>query len=114
MIDFNFFANKKIKTKIKKMKQDENKKLDLTYERLVIKESIPQDPEALKIIQEFDAVVGKKMEKTLGKIGVDLDGRFNKIRTQETGLSNWIADIMKSALKSDIAILNSGLIFFFF
>ena len=48
------------------------------------------------------------MDKDLGDLGVDLDGRFKKIRTSETNLGNWIMDIVREDTKADFAVLNSG------
>lgn len=41
-------------------------------------------------------------------IECDLEGRFSHIRTRETNLGNLVTDIMRSATRSDIALLNSG------
>ena len=35
--------------------------------------------------------MGEKMETVLGMIDVDLDGRFSKVRTQETNLGMYIS-----------------------
>ena len=40
------------------------------------------------------------MDKIIGSIGVPLDTRFAKIRTQETNASNWIADIIKDGAEN--------------
>lgn len=41
-------------------------------------------------------------------IECDLEGRFSHIRTRETNLGNLVTDIMRSATRSDVALLNSG------
>ena len=37
-----------------------------------------------------------------------LDGRFNYVRTRESALGNFIADIMKTVTSADVALINSG------
>ncbi len=48
------------------------------------------------------------MIKELGEFEVDLDGRFSSVRTRETNLGNFIADIMVASTHADFALLNSG------
>jgi len=52
--------------------------------------------------------VGASMEKKVGTSVVDLDARFESIRTSETNIGNLVTDIMREGTKSDVAILNSG------
>lgn len=48
------------------------------------------------------------MNEVLGTFTVALEGRFSKIRTEETNLGNWICDILLAATGADLVILNSG------
>ena len=44
----------------------------------------------------------------MGETLVALDGRFATVRTRETNLGNWVADVWREAAHADIALLNSG------
>ena len=44
----------------------------------------------------------------IGTANVRLDCRFSEIRTKETNVANWVADIMADGTSSDVALLNSG------
>lgn len=48
------------------------------------------------------------MERVLGYVNCDLDGRHEVIRNQETNLGNLFCDIMVSATNADCALINSG------
>jgi len=48
------------------------------------------------------------MDVELGKMNVELEGRFSYVRTQETNLGNFITDIMLAAVNADCAFINSG------
>ena len=48
------------------------------------------------------------MEEVIGQVECCLEGRFKHVRTKETNLGNLVADIMRQAMKADIALLNSG------
>lgn len=50
----------------------------------------------------------KQLEVTLGEINIDLDGRFIKLRTEETNLGNFMCDIVLEAVNADCVIINSG------
>jgi 5'-nucleotidase len=44
----------------------------------------------------------------LGEMKTELDGRFSKVRSQETNLGNFICDVILAAVEADCCILNSG------
>lgn len=48
------------------------------------------------------------MGEVLGTFSVPLEGRFSKIRTEETNLGNWICDILLAATGADLVLINSG------
>ena len=70
--------------------------------------SIPEDEEVKSVVEEYTKLMGDKMDTVLGRIDVDLDGRFQIIRRQESNLGNFVADIMLRSTEADVAILNSG------
>ena len=88
---------------------DEAKKIDLKWERVEITTRFPPDESAQSLSEEFGKLVaGKKLNKVLGRIKTPLDGRFQVIRTEETNLSNWVADVVRETMKSDVCLINSG------
>jgi 2',3'-cyclic-nucleotide 2'-phosphodiesterase (5'-nucleotidase family) len=46
--------------------------------------------------------------QVVGESAVDLDGRFATVRTQESNLGNFVADVFREASRADVALLNSG------
>ena len=88
---------------------DEARKIDLKWERVEITTRFPPDESAQSLSEEFGKLVaGKKLNKVLGRIKTPLDGRFQVIRTEETNLSNWVADVVRETMKSDVCLINSG------
>ncbi len=77
-------------------------------QRVIIDSSVPEDKEIKGVVQKFLGVLGAEMEKRVGSTNVPLEGRFQKIRTEETNLGNFIADVMRRGTDADVAILNSG------
>mmetsp|Transcript_47718 Transcript_47718/g.139072 ORF Transcript_47718/g.139072 Transcript_47718/m.139072 type:complete len:1627 (-) Transcript_47718:186-5066(-) len=77
-------------------------------EHAEIVSSIAEHPEVKVFVDECVAKVGDAMDKTLGECAVDLDCRFQSIRTRETNAGNFVTDVMRKALNADLAVLNSG------
>ena len=45
-----------------------------------------EDAEVKEIVDEYAAIMGEQMDKVIGHLDVELEGRFAKIRTEETNL----------------------------
>jgi 2',3'-cyclic-nucleotide 2'-phosphodiesterase (5'-nucleotidase family) len=67
------------------------------------------DPEILEHIQLYTYELNKRLELTCGFMAVDLEGRFEYLRTEETNMGNWIADVFYTEFdQCDIVIQNAG------
>ncbi|XP_069950309.1 mannosylglucosyl-3-phosphoglycerate phosphatase isoform X3 [Cherax quadricarinatus] len=86
----------------------EGTSINVDIEKVVVDSKFEPDEELKEALKEYEAVVGEKMEETLGTFSVELDGRFSSIRTQETNLGNFICDIIMAACNGDVAVINSG------
>ena len=82
--------------------------VDLDVQESYVDSSIPEDEEVKLIVDKYTQLMGERMDAVLGRIYVDLDGRFEVIRRQESNLGNFITDIMLRSTEADVAILNSG------
>jgi 5'-nucleotidase/UDP-sugar diphosphatase len=65
-----------------------------------------EDKDIMAIVEKYRNNVDAAMNETIGEAGVDLDGE--NVRTKETNLGDYIADIMKNASGADIALINGG------
>jgi 5'-nucleotidase len=79
-------------------------------EHVEISASIREDPDVKGFVDECCSKVGSAMDKVIGDTAVDLDSRFASIRTRETNIGNFIADVMCKGLDADLAVINSGTI----
>lgn len=80
----------------------------LESQHVEVTESIPEDPEMKRLADECEEKVGAAMDQIIGASAVDLDCRFTSIRTRETNIGNFIADVMRAGSKADVAFVNSG------
>ncbi|PPS96817.1 5'-Nucleotidase/apyrase [Cryptosporidium hominis] len=63
-----------------------------------------------KMVNKYLRDLATQMDKIIGECAVRLETRFSVIRTSETNAGNWLTDIMRSAAKTEIALINSGTI----
>lgn len=69
-----------------------------------------QDQSMKKIAQKYEKEALKQTKVKLGTIEEDLNGARTEIRTSETNFGDLVADAAREYGKSDIALINSGVI----
>ena len=74
---------------------------------------MPEDPEVAVVVEAYQQKITKDLAIPIGETGVELDCRFEIIRTEETRIANFIADcIRQGRCASDKTITPiSGVIF---
>ncbi|KAF5394833.1 Trifunctional nucleotide phosphoesterase protein YfkN [Paragonimus heterotremus] len=93
---------------------------DPTTQRLVkvldkvkpIDVSITVDSGITDIVEKTMSTFNESLNRVIGKLDVPLDGRFAMIRTRETNLGNFLADVALTSVDADCAILNSSIMRF--
>ncbi len=80
----------------------------LEWEIIPVDRRWPEDPAVLASNLAFERQLGKLLGETIGETGVALDGRGESLRRGETNLGNFVADAVRTATGSDIALLNGG------
>lgn len=84
----------------------ENKQAELiSYEAMSL---VKPDEKIEAIEKEVDEANKPFLEKIVGKTLVDLEGRREYNRKEETNLGNLVTDAMREVSKADIAITNGG------
>jgi 5'-nucleotidase len=76
--------------------------------KITVNSKIEENDKISKIVDSYLGDISDCLNVVLGHINCDLDGRFAKIRTEETNLGNFICDIMLEAVNADCALVNSG------
>ena len=75
-----------------------------------VTDATPDDPDAAKVIAEYEKKLSAELDKPLGRTAVELDGTSLASRTRETNLGNLIADSFRAGTKADITLFNGGTI----
>ena len=69
---------------------------------------IPPDPAVEKLVARYTTELDRELAAPAGRTEVALDSRRQILRTQETGLGNFVADVMREAHGADVAVMNGG------
>ncbi|MEW6128436.1 MAG: 5'-nucleotidase C-terminal domain-containing protein [Acidobacteriota bacterium] len=80
----------------------------IDWEAIPVTEQIKDDPDAAAAIAVYEKQLNESLGEVLGKTDVILEARAGIIRRNESNLGNYIADVYRSALSADVAIVNSG------
>jgi 5'-nucleotidase len=115
--DFREFSIIEVKTNcneedLSKIENDfivnQTKKLIINCKKVEITSDIEPDAGMQEVIDGFWKELKVKMEQPAGYTGVELDARFDQIRSKETNIGNFVADVVRYVYKTDTVILNSG------
>ena len=82
---------------------------EVRRERVLITEQFLPDPEVEKHVLYYTKELNSKLDKVCGHTETDIEGRFEKVRTQETSMGNWIVDLLYTEYPvCDVVLLNCG------
>jgi 5'-nucleotidase/UDP-sugar diphosphatase len=76
--------------------------------RFIDTKTVTPDPETQKIVDGFAKQLDDKLNVQIGTTVGPLDSRRNIVRKEESAMGNLIADAMRAANGSDVAITNGG------
>jgi 5'-nucleotidase len=82
----------------------------VTWQRIEVTSDVPEDPELAVVVEKYQKLMGTRMDEPLGRSFIDIDTKFDHVRSQETNAGNLMGDIMRLGLDADAAFLNGGTI----
>jgi len=82
----------------------------VTWRKIEVTSDVPEDPEVAIIVEKYQKLMGTRMDEPLGRSFIDIDTRFDHVRSRETNAGNLMGDIMRLGLDADAAFLNGGTI----
>lgn len=80
----------------------------VNIKKVNITKKIEADPEIQKVVDEYYLKFNKKMGVINCQFNTEIDVREAKTRTGETKIGNFLTDLMRKHLESDVAMINSG------
>ena len=77
-------------------------------EKVLVTEAFQPDQEIREHVIFYTQELNKQLDQTAGFSCVDWEARFSRVRTEETNLGNFVADIMRTEFSTDFALANGG------
>ena len=77
-------------------------------EKIMITDEFERDLEIKEHVKKHARDLNSKLEQQVGYSAVHIEGRFDKIRSDETNLGNLIADLIRSEFDADFGLSNAG------
>ena len=69
---------------------------------------LPEDPGMAALVGRYQARLDATSDVRIGETRVALDARSAALRTGETNVGNYIADVIRARLGADVAVMNGG------
>ena len=77
-------------------------------EKVYITDAFEPDEEIAAHTMEYSKELNLMLDKPAGFSSVDWEARFSRVRTEETNLANFVADIMRTESQADFSLGNGG------
>ena len=87
-----------------------NDKYDVKLIKRDITKQIEPIPALVEHVNHYNDLMHEAMKQIVCKIDVPFDTTFKQVRTRETVVGNFIADLMRKHFSADCALFNSGTI----
>jgi 5'-nucleotidase len=78
------------------------------YELIPVTSAIEEDPKTAAVVTAYESKLGTAMEEVVATTRAPLEGTAIRLRAGETNLGNLVADAVRAAAGSEVAMVNSG------
>lgn len=75
---------------------------------LPVTAAIAENKAVADVVAFYEKQVAERYGQPLGTTSVELDARQSAVRSGETNLGNWLADVFRENVKADVALINGG------
>ena len=83
-------------TKLVKHLFSKQKNILVIVEKVLITDDIPQNEEIVAHVQANSQKLSQRLDQICGCIDVDIEGRFDHLRFEETNCANFISDLIRT------------------
>ena len=77
-------------------------------ERVYVSDWFARDVQCKEHVMEYVNKIDVVQNQIAGSFGCNIEGRFSRVRTEETNLANITADLMRIECNCDLAFANAG------
>jgi 5'-nucleotidase len=79
----------------------------IDWEIIPVTDKVKNDPAFAALDRKYGGLL-KTLEQAVGRTEVDLDVKSANVRTRETNIGDFIADVFRQATGADVALVNGG------
>jgi 5'-nucleotidase len=80
----------------------------IDFAPLPVTNSIKDDEEVATVVAGYETQLNASLSEVIGKTSVALEARASVVRFSESNLGNFLADVYRQTLGSDVALVNGG------
>jgi 5'-nucleotidase len=84
------------------------RRVETKWQLIPVTDEIPEKPEVAALVKEYEQAMAAQLDVEVGATSTPLDTRNEIVRTQESAVGSLIADLMRTALQADAALINGG------
>jgi 5'-nucleotidase len=78
------------------------------FELIPITSEIPDDPNTAAVVQDYEERLSGELDTVIGEVAAPLEARSIRLRVSEQPIGNLFADAIRSDVKAEAALINSG------
>ena len=78
------------------------------FELIPVTAAIADDPETLSVVTAYESRLDTALDAVVGHSTVGLEATASRMRSNETNVSDMVADAIRADVGADVAIMNSG------
>ena len=86
----------------------EGRLVERTWTFQEVSARVPSDPALAALVEGYAAQTRQVLGTVVGRSTVPLEARSSRLRTSETNLGNFVADVMRERMGADVALQNGG------
>jgi 5'-nucleotidase len=84
------------------------RRVETKWELIAVTDATADKPEVAAVVKAYESQMAAKLGVPVGETRVALDTRNVLVRAQESAVGNLIADLVREAMRADIALINGG------
>jgi 5'-nucleotidase len=83
------------------------KLVSIDWKVIPVTDKVVADPSFAALNEKYGPLM-KSLEQPVGRTDVELDIKSENVRTRETNMGNFVADVYRQAVGADVALVNGG------
>jgi len=86
----------------------DGRRVETKWELIPVTDEIPEKADVAAIVKRYEGSMAAELNTPAGTTTVPLDTRNEVVRVKESPVGDLIADLMREAMKADVALVNGG------